>query len=49
MRLAPRNLPLSKMDGDIARAKFQAFVAKAPRAQYAKLIPQVKAELASMK
>lgn len=40
-----------KMDGDIARAKqcFQAFVAKAPRAQYAKLIPQVKAELASMK
>jgi len=40
-----------KMSGDIPRAKqcFEAFVAKAPRAQYATLISQVKAELASMR
>jgi len=40
-----------KMSGDLPRAKacFQAFVAKAPRAQYGKLIPQVEAELASMR
>lgn len=40
-----------KMSGDIARAKacFEAFVAKAPRAQYRKLIPQVEAEIASMR
>jgi tetratricopeptide (TPR) repeat protein len=40
-----------KMSGDMPRAKrcFQAFVAKAPRAQYAKLIPQVKAEIAAMR
>lgn len=40
-----------KMGGDIphARACFQAFLAKAPRAQYGKLIPQVKAEIAAMR
>ncbi|HEY3439329.1 MAG TPA: sulfatase-like hydrolase/transferase [Paludibaculum sp.] len=40
-----------KMSGDIPRARacFQVFVAKAPRAQYGKLIPQVEAELASMR
>jgi arylsulfatase A-like enzyme/cytochrome c-type biogenesis protein CcmH/NrfG len=39
-----------KMSGDIPRAKacFQAFVDKAPRAQYRELIPKVKAELGSM-
>lgn len=42
---------LYKMSGDIPRARqcFQTFVAKAPRARYAKLIPQVQAELASMR
>jgi arylsulfatase A-like enzyme/cytochrome c-type biogenesis protein CcmH/NrfG len=40
-----------KMGGDIPRAKacFQAFLAKAPRAQYGKLIPQVQAEIAAMR
>jgi len=40
-----------KQSGDIPRAKacFQAFIAKAPRAQYGKLIPQVQAEVASMR
>jgi len=40
-----------KMSGDIPRARacFQAFVAKAPRAQYGKLIPQVQAEIAAMR
>lgn len=40
-----------KEGGDIPRAKacFQAFIAKAPRAQYGKLIPQVQAEVASMR
>jgi tetratricopeptide (TPR) repeat protein len=40
-----------KMGGDIPRARacFEAFIAKAPRAQYGKLIPQVQAELASMR
>jgi arylsulfatase A-like enzyme len=43
--------PSGKMSGDIPRAKacFQAFVAKAPRAQYGKLIPQVQAEIAAMR
>jgi choline-sulfatase len=42
---------LYKMAGDIPRAKvcFETFVAKAPRARYAKIIPQVKEELESMK
>ncbi len=40
-----------KMNGDIPRAKacFQAFIAKAPRAQYASLIPKVQAEIATMR
>jgi hypothetical protein len=40
-----------KMSGDIPRAKacFHAFVAKAPRAQYGKLIAQVQAEIAAMR
>jgi tetratricopeptide (TPR) repeat protein len=42
---------LYKMSGDLPRAKacFETFVAKAPRAQYAKIIPQVKQELAAMR
>jgi Tfp pilus assembly protein PilF len=42
---------LYKMAGDIPRAKvcFETFLAKAPRARYAKVIPQVKQELESMK
>jgi arylsulfatase A-like enzyme/Flp pilus assembly protein TadD len=41
---------LYKMAGDLPRAKacFETFVAKAPRAQYAKIIPQVKQELEAM-
>jgi choline-sulfatase len=40
-----------KMGGDIPRARacFEAFIAKAPREQYRKLIPQVQAEIASMR
>jgi len=39
-----------KMNGELARAKecFQIFIAKAPRAQYGKLIPQVMEEVRSM-
>jgi arylsulfatase A-like enzyme/Tfp pilus assembly protein PilF len=39
-----------KMNGEFARAKecFQIFIAKAPRAQYGKLIPQVMEEVRSM-
>jgi hypothetical protein len=39
------------MAGDLPRAKacFETFVAKAPRAQYAKIIPQVKQELDAMR
>ena len=42
---------LYKMSGDIPRAKacFQVFIAKASRAQYGKLIPQVEAEIAAMR
>ena len=41
---------LYKMAGDLPRAKacFETFVAKAPRARYAKIIPQVKQELQAM-
>jgi tetratricopeptide (TPR) repeat protein len=42
---------LYKMAGDLPRAKacFETFVAKAPRARYAKIIPQVKQELEAMR
>jgi hypothetical protein len=49
---AQRNVgPIYRMGGDIPRAKacFQASLAKAPRAQYGKLIPQVQAEIAAMR
>lgn len=49
---AQLNLGLIYRDsGDIPRAKacFQAFIARAPRAQYGKLIPKVQAEVASMR
>jgi arylsulfatase A-like enzyme/Tfp pilus assembly protein PilF len=49
---AQLNLGLIYRDsGDIPRAKacFQAFIAKAPRAQYGQLIPKVRAEVASMR
>lgn len=40
-----------KMAGDMPRAKecFEAFLARAPRGQYQKVIPQVKEELAAMR
>lgn len=40
-----------KMAGDLPRAKacFETFVAKAPRARYAKIIPQVKQELEALR
>ena len=40
-----------KMAGDLPRARvcFETFVAKAPRARYAKIIPQVKRELDAMR
>ena len=40
-----------KMAGDIPRASacFEAFLAKAPRAQYAKIIPQVREELQALR
>jgi arylsulfatase A-like enzyme/Tfp pilus assembly protein PilF len=40
-----------KMAGDIPRAKmcFEAFLAKASRAQYARIIPQVREEVAAMR
>jgi len=40
-----------KMAGDLPRARvcFETFVAKAPRARYAKIIPQVKQELDAMR
>lgn len=43
--------PIYRMGGDIPRAKacFQTFLAKAPRAQDGKLIPQVQAEIAAMR
>jgi len=41
---------LYKMAGDIPRARacFEAFLAKAPRAEYAKVIPQVREELQAL-
>ena len=40
-----------KMAGDIPRARecFEVFLAKAPRAEYAKIIPQVKEELQALR
>ena len=42
---------LYKMAGDLPRARacFETFIAKAPRGRYAKIIPQVKDELAAMR
>ena len=39
-----------KMAGDLPRARacFEAFLAKAPRAHYGPIIPKVKEELAAM-